>query len=290
MNDSHIIIIEHSKEMMDTLRGENIIVKTDDPQNVKYIYDGYRRNNHVHAIWVYVPMLSLAYLPIDNEWMGIPIIAWIFNLGDLNIIFHKINILKELSIRIFLPISSKENFVGLKILSSLGIEVGFNYKDCENIDGEKLLDLASYFYMSPYPHASIEPFDYIWRNLNAEQNLNIDTVYFSNPKRYIFMDDTYNVAFSEQELKNKQYISNIEDFKKYEYKAEYEYKLKYYYNHFDKLDACSKCPNFKICSRNFRKKLQDCENVISEIYEYAELRSQIEHKKEGERHYANFNF
>lgn len=283
MNEPHFLIIDHTPKTFDDLRGENLIIKMDNYLNIKYIYDSYRRNNHVHAIWLYMPMMSLSYLPIDEEWIDIPIIAWIYDLGDMNIIFHEIDILKKMSIRIFLPLSVKENFTSLKLLSSLGIDSGFTYSECKSIDSDKLMDLASYFYMSPYNHASIEPFDYIWRNLNAEQNLNIDTVYFINPKRYIFMDSEHNIAFSGVNLKNGEYIGKFEDFEKIEFVAEYNYKLKNYYSHFDKLDNCSKCPNFKICSRNLQTKLTDCENVIAEIYEYAELRGQIEQKQNQER-------
>ena len=68
--------------------------------------------------------------------------------------------------------NESENLVSLKILSSLGIDCGV-LMNAGQIDDDAFVDLASYVYLSQVSHASVEPFDYIWRNLQQDSNLDL---------------------------------------------------------------------------------------------------------------------
>jgi hypothetical protein len=112
--------------------------------------------------------------------------------------------------------------------------------------------------MSPIPHATIEPFEYILRHISDEANVNFNEVYFRDEFTY-------------------KYLSTIDDLKVLQMEEfnDSEYKIKNYYSHFLQLDNCSKCPAFKICNKQMQKCLYDCQKTMNEIYELAELRNEL---------------
>ena len=59
----------------------------------------------------------------------------------------------------------------------------------------------------------------------------------------------------------------------------YKEKELNYYEHFMALDACSKCPSFKICNRRIHEQFANCSAVFDSVYEYAGILDEIEHNR-----------
>lgn len=269
-----LLVLDFDKDTISLLSDESIIVRIEDFQSLTQIRDFVCQHNSLFAIWMNFSYSSLSQIQFDETWKEIPIILNVYNIGDANVIFNIITLLRCFNIRIFFPASNEENVLSCKLLSSLGVNCALTFPRNEIVSDESLLDLASWFYMSPVPHASIEPFDYIWRNLNQERNIDFSTVYLENPYKYLHIDKSLNVALTREHLLNKEYVGTLQDLN-YE-ELEMNYKKSNYYQHFLDLDNCSKCEAFKICNRRMLTKLQNCEKVFAEIYEYAELRDQME--------------
>lgn len=249
-----IITLKYDLELLKSFKNRQIVVSVDTLDSLEHKYAEAKRNNNVIAFVVSLPYASVSQLEFREEWSEIPIVINAYNIGDYEQFFYKVNAIRRLNMRIYLSSSSSTVFTDLKIMSSLGVDCGILLEDGVKIDDEKLLDLASYYYMSPTPHATMEPFEFILRHLRVESHESFESVYFRNPLLYIDAES----ALNETEL--------VDD---------YELKFRHYYNHFMTLDDCSKCPAFKICNQKVLNMLSSCSQTMNEIYEYAEMRKDM---------------
>lgn len=257
-----IITLKYDLELLKSFKNRRIVVNVDSLDFLEHKYADAKRNNNVVAFVASLPYTSVSQLEFKEEWAEIPLVINAYNIGDYNQFFFKINAIRHLNLRIYLSSCSATIYTDLKIMASLGIDCGILLDKDSKIDDEKLLDLASYYYMSLAPHATIEPFEFILRHLREESNENFDSVYFRNPLLYIDAE----AATNETDLIDV-----------------YDLKLKYYYNHFIALDDCSKCPAFKICNRRMSTVLSSCSLTMNEIYEYAEMKQNMNNNQQSQK-------
>ena len=159
----------------------------------------------------------------------------------------------------------------LKILSSCGYKSGVKL-DCENvIDKYTFIELATYSYLSPVPHAQIEPFGFIQQEIHDKRvkYVDLNKFYFCAPDTFahICIDGGVYLEgeFSESQ---KQLCNSVEALSQINYSdISMEYKKLRFYNHFDAEDECSKCSNFKICAGFYKKHFEDCKETMSIIHE-----------------------
>jgi len=168
-------------------------------------------------------------------------------IGDLMKVLLNIDSLRRLGICIYLPADDDTNYSSLKILSSLGVDCGLWIEENMKIKDELFLDLASYYYASPAPHARIEPFEYIISHINDEMNIKPIDLYSS-------LIGTYNGQ------------------------ASFDILLNTYYNHFIELDMCSKCKAFRICCGCLENNFSECERTMNEVLEYIVIRTRFYNK------------
>lgn len=268
---NRVLIFNFSEEMCGKFSGERLVPRITSPDILIGAYRASLAANNVECIWLDTPYSSLSDILWDAEWESVPIILCAYNVGDVYRVVREIDAIRRLNIRIYLSTDSDTCFTDLKILSSLGIDCGLRFGSTQ-VDDEKFMDLASYFYLSPVPHASIEPFEYIARNLNNEQNINFSSVYFRDHLKYLYVDENLNLAYSFEELKSNKFLGNLESLKGIDFNEEIHCKITDYYQHFMQLDTCSKCASFKICNKDMERHFSNCQEVFSVIYEYAEIR------------------
>lgn len=275
MQDSEkILIVSFEDYISQPVKGERIIIRFDDIDAFMSNCHNIPNGNLVFAIWLHLPDKCLSDITFSRESPQIPIILHCSGVGSINQILDDIHILQEMQIKCFMPCSS-ENFKGIKILSSLGIETGILF-DNNIVDSEKFLDLASFACVSPMRHAAIEPFDYIWRNIGQDNNLDFSTVYLTNPFKYIHVDVNSNCAYSYEMLASGKFTGKLNDILKDTIGYETKYKEEHYYKHFMELTKCAKCSAFKICNRTLQDNFEDCEATMKEVYELCELRDSME--------------
>lgn len=249
-----IITLKYDLDLLKSFKNRRIVVNVDTLDFLEHKYAEAKRNNNVVAFVASLPYTSVSQLEFKEEWAEIPLVINAYNIGDYDQFFFKVNAIRHLNLRIYLSSSSSTVYTDLKVMASMGIDCGILLDGDSKVDDEKLLDLASYYYMSPAPHATIEPFEFILRHLRDESHENFDSVYFRNPLLYTDVESAINET---------------------EKVDEYDLKLQHYYNHFMTLDDCSKCPAFKICNRKMSTVLSSCSQTMDEIYEYAEMRQNM---------------
>lgn len=276
------IIYNYSQALTEKLSGYSLIPRVDDFRKIDEIVTEVQKSNQLFCIWVDCSLMSISDLDFECIKTDTPIILYAYNIGDIFKTLCKVDTIRNHNIRIFLNSAFKENFHSVKILSSLGIDTGI-LLDSKHIDDDLFLDLASYALLGQVPHASIEPFDYIWRNIMQEHNLDTETIFFNNPEKYIYINDSLDFSFSLEDLNNCCFIGNLSDIDHIDFTTEVDQKLNRYYSHFFALDKCSKCSAFKVCNRKSTTVFNDCQDVYSTIYEYAEIRSNSESQNHNTR-------
>ena len=260
-----VLVMDFNLSLLQSMRNQKIVVKTDDINQVDFIYTECQKNNNVMAIIVSLPFTSISQIEFQQKWSIIPLVISAYNIGDYELFFSKVDLIRSLNIRFFLSNEYDSVFTELKILSSLGVDCGLNMKADLKMNDDSFLDLASYYYMSPAPHATIEPFEFILNKLSEERNIGFESVYFEDPLMFAKIES----------------IEDIEQLDVKQQNNEFAIKMNHYYKHFLDLDDCSKCAAFKICDKNMKIKLNDCQKTMEEVFEYAELRSNILKNKES---------
>ena len=255
------LVMKYDEALLKILKNQHIIVFVDTLDCLEQKYAESQRNNNVISMCIDLPYSSISQIDFSENWSRIPLLIFAYNIGDYNLLFSKLNTIRSLDVRIFVSNDSDTAFTDLKIMSSLGIDCGLKMKTGITMDDDSFLDLASYYYMSPVPHATIEPFNYILRHLTDETSSGFNGAYF-------------------EDLSLFAHIASIEDYKEQEQEEQDILQLRFpdYYQHFIDLDNCSKCPAFKICDRKMSNRLKSCQNTMSEVYEYAEIQNEISNR------------
>lgn len=264
------IINDLSLIRKDLIGDNSIIIKMDDPDSVVGVFRKFSSDFLIDQMILDIGYGCLSQIPFNSDWENIPLTILAYNLGELNDVLNTVGLLQASKLFVFLPASNDETYSSLKILASLGINCGIKF-DSGPIDDERFLDLASYYYMSPVPHASIEPFANIKTHLHANENHSFDEVYNIDGRRFVYLLNDCEVSFTPEGKRLSLSMSE----KELE-KEQIDYKLENYYCHFMSLDKCSKCQAYKICNHSLSEFFRnDCEGIMTEVFEYAELGDNI---------------
>lgn len=167
------------------------------------------------------------------------------------------------------PVDTPDLVTLLKVLSSCGYKSGLKL-DYENpIDEEDFIELATYSYLSPVPHAHIEPFGFIQQEIRDKSRyVDINKYYFSSLESFVYIEPDGEIYLKSEFEPKKHLCKTIEELSQIDYTdIAMEYKKMRFYNHFDNEDECSKCPNFKICSGVYLNRFEDCQETMSTIHE-----------------------
>ena len=192
---------------------------------------------------------KLSELTFDESWRDFQGDIKVSGLGILTVVFQSVDLLRDLDVRIYLPSEDINSYSHLKILASLGVDCGLWMKEDIKVCDEAFVDLASYNFMSPVPHALIEPFAYIASHINDEKNIRPLDLYACECKENEELEMFYNE------------------------------RINIYYNHFMELDQCAKCKAFRICSGCLRNVFTNCEQTLSEVLEYVVIGYRLRNDK-----------
>lgn len=158
----------------------------------------------------------------------------------------------------------------LKVLSSCGYKSGLKLDDEKIINKDDFIELATYSYLTPVPHAQIEPFGFIQQEvLNKMKYVDVNKFYFNAPDTFAHVGLDGGIYLKCELMGSQRRIcDSVEDISQINYSdISMEYKKLRFYDHFDTENQCSKCANFKICSGSYQNQFEDCQETMSMIYE-----------------------
>lgn len=167
------------------------------------------------------------------------------------------------------PVDTPNLITLLKVLSSCGYKSGLQFDYGKSIGQDDFIELATYSYLAPVPHAHIEPFGFIQQEIRDKcRYVDINKYYFNSPESFVHIESDVEIYLKSEFEPKKLLCKTIEELSRINFDdISMEYKKLRFYNHFDAEDKCSKCPNFKICSGVYQNRFEDCQETMSSIYE-----------------------
>jgi hypothetical protein len=118
---SRIVVCPFNERILSHLQGQRLVVKVDN-------FDGISQaaqiisssNNNLHCVLIDVK-IPLADIPFHQNWKNIPLAFHVPDIGHFPLLADKLSVMRQLNLRVYLPIDREENYTNLRILSSLGI-------------------------------------------------------------------------------------------------------------------------------------------------------------------------
>jgi hypothetical protein len=268
------------------LRGEPIVPVIqnieDFPKAVRMVEQA---GAHLHCLQI-CTKAPLAALPFKEEWKNIPIALYTPGMGRFLELIRRLPLLRQLNLRVYLPSDLDENYTGIRILSSLGIESAIVFIP-EKISWERLKDLMSYAFFSQGLHAAIAPFHYLAARYDPNRRNDFGAVYFDDPRTYLHLDKKGRVALSKEDLQRGSFL--LDDFEmigRIEKQEKYREGLERWREVFLRGFGCASCPGWRVCLARFS---QDglagggCRDFFSEmmnkVEKYREINRRIPEPK-----------
>jgi len=282
MMREHILVCPFDENLIAKFHNKRIVVNTSVFEEIPHICQFVNNNqNHLHCIAI-KQNNSLASTPFHESWRGIPIAIFADQMGSLKEILQKLQLIRDLNIRIFLNTDLKENFTNIHILASLGIDSGVFFGE-NNIDWEAMNDLMTYTVYSKVNHASIEPFQFTVNNYNPARTTDFSAVYFNNPNSYLHIDANENIAITKEDLINGKYIAKgIESLTSDIFEDEkYKEALHIWQEFFLKNDGCAFCQAWRVCMGKFSYSIENnpgCTKFFVDLMEASDHFLAVQHK------------
>ena len=116
------IIFNYSPTLIEKISGFHIVAKFNDVVSLMQNYLSCQQQNHVDAFLLDMPLSSLSQIDFNEMWEAInsPLVLSVYNIGDLDSVFHRLELLKKLEMRVFLSSTFEDNYYGLGVSDMKG--------------------------------------------------------------------------------------------------------------------------------------------------------------------------
>jgi len=266
-------VCPYSQELLNRLKGKDLAIRIDNPADVATASaDVAKSGNQLFCIIIDFKT-TLDEIDFLEDWCGIPIALYAPELGKFRNLVKRLELLRKLNIRIYFPVSNKNNLTELQILASLGIHCCAVFGE-QHPDWEALSDLMTYAILGSLPHASIEPFTYIAEHYDPLRYTEWGTVYFDDPRNFLHLDNQGRIAVSRKELIMGNFMSD--DITKIGDPVscpEYVKRLSNWRQYFVDNHACTHCMGWRVCLGKFTtigESSAGCAAFLSEMMEVVE--------------------
>jgi radical SAM protein with 4Fe4S-binding SPASM domain len=209
------------------------------------------RHNHLHCLYYAAPSQPLDAVEFPGEMTDLPSLVLVGGIGSFTSLMRRVQHLRSMNLRLFLPPGREEHFTMLKILASLGIGCGVWLDGADDAPWVLLEELCAYALCNRIPVAPIEPFDYAQKQYRHGAVLSLKTVFFDNPQRFLHVDCEGNVAMSKRDLSEKRYIGAINDLRAAAESDALRDAHLSRQREFIACSACSMCPAWRVCGGEF---------------------------------------
>lgn len=279
--NSHILVCPYSEKLISKLKGRALVVRTNKFQDISHVYYMVNRDNKLHCVLI-KSKDSLSSIAFQEDWKDIPIALYVSGLGSFRGMVNKLPVLKQLNIRVFISADKKKNFTDLRILSSLGVPCGLVFGE-KKVNWDAVNDLMCYAIYGKVPHSPIEPFYFAASNYNPNKYVDLRSVYFENPKRYLHVNEEEHIFLSSQELIDGHYIENrLAMLDSITQNDEYKKRLNLWQTFFLESDGCAYCQGWRVCLGMFSSQSKEnpgCKSFFSDLMDAADYFHSMENIK-----------
>ena len=224
---------------------QTFVIQTDRPEEIPEIHRVVNDRNGLFCIHLTVNTVLTA-IPFHENWEEIPVYISCKGMGNFKEFLLIKPLLSKLNLKIFLPANSHHQFTAARILASLGIQVGIILSP--DIDWEMINDLMVYSVYSKAPHAQIEPFRFVLDHYHPTQKLNMGSLYFDDPEKFLYIDQDENIATTLENLAARKFIGKgANALENIHNNPEYLESIQSWQKYFLKTDGCAYCKAWRIC-------------------------------------------
>jgi hypothetical protein len=279
------IVCPNNPGLLRSLSGRTVVVKVKTMAETTLAADTViDSGNELHCVLVQsdIPLAEVGLQTSDEH---VPVALAVPAMGNFRDVARRMDVLKRINLRIFIPCDSAENGVAIRVLSSLGIETCVVIGATTNWDA--LTDLMIYAVLdNRVPHGAIQPFAYMASAFDGSAWLDWSFLYFDGAANFLHLDSSGRVAFSDAELKKGQFVaSSLQDLEAAgdELIMQRTTNWKHYFleNH-----ACTACTGWRLCLGKFsesRAQNPGCAAFFQEMIDVARQHRAMSAPKEGRR-------
>jgi hypothetical protein len=199
---------------------------------------------------------------------------------------RRLPIIRQLNMRVYLSTDFDENYVSIRILSSLGVETAVLFGR-EKIDWDRLKDLVSYAFFAQGSHAGIAPFHYLATRYDKNGRTDFGSVYFDDPSTYLHLDKEGKVGLSKEDLEAGHFLfENVEMIEQIEKHERYRERLDRWREVFLRGFGCASCPGWRICLGKFPQISLDgqgCREFFTEMLDQVEKYQEINRQRTAQK-------
>ena len=257
--------------MISRFNHQTFAIRTERPEEIPEIHRVVTDRNGLFCIHL-IANKVLTAIPFDSSWGEIPVYISCKGMGNFKEFLTIKSLLSKLNVKIFFPADDPTHLTATRILASLGIQAGIVLS--ANNDWEMINDLMVYSVYSKAPHAQIEPFRFVLEHYNPLQKLNLGSLYFDNPEKFLYIDQDENIATSLENLTAGKFIGkgagalkNIHD------NPEYLAAMQSWQKYFMKTTGCAYCKAWRICQGRYYDqtgKNEGCTEFFSDLLDAAD--------------------
>lgn len=249
------IVCPDSETVLQGFTGRSVALRVNGWDCIALGVDKIRKSGNLLFCIIVESGQPLADMEFDDRHQGTPLAVMAPSLGRFRDLARHLHRLTTLNLRVYLPCDHPDNLTSLRILSSVGITCGADFRDGRT-NWESLADLATYAVLERAPHAAIEPFAYMAANYPVCRCLDWGRVFFDDPRHFLHLDDYGRVALSRAELAESRFVARGLN----EIDAPTEFppirdRLRAWQHFFIDNHPCASCAGWRICLGKFSQDL-----------------------------------
>jgi hypothetical protein len=270
---SHFLVCPFNENLLSKLHGKSVVIRINGIEKISAAVDTVTKHQaHLHCLLLET-QAPVAAIPFQENWRDIPIALYASSLGRFPDFVRQVPTLRQLNLRVYLPLDNEENYASLRILSSLKIESAVHFRG-KNIKWELITDLMTYALFGPIPHAPIAPFNYIASHYDRQRRNDYGAVYFEDPYTYLHLDENGHLALSQADLTAGKFIAqDIDEVGDINDSEEFRERVEGWRNFFLKPDGCAYCQGWRVCLGKYSDTMKGnpgCMEFFAELMESLE--------------------
>ncbi len=193
-------VCPYDRRLFRVLNGHAVAARVGDAAEIKDAAAAVRESGNVLFCVIVQSDRPLSEIELRDDHRDIPIALMAPAMGSFRSVAKRIDLLRRLNLRVYLPCNAADNLSALRILASLGIHGCVTFVTGPK-DWDALADLMTYAVLGRAPHASREPFSYIAANYDRHASVDWRLIEFDDARRFLHLDQSGRIALSADELR-----------------------------------------------------------------------------------------
>lgn len=271
------IVCPYNRDLLHSFRERAVAVRVAHPDQAPEAAAQVQESGNSLFCVIIDTALPLGDLELKEAHQEIPLAVMAPCLGKFRHLAGRLELWRDLNLRVYLSCDRPENLVGLRILSSLGIHSAAVFAPGRPKDWQALADLMTYAVLERVPHAPMEPFAFIASRYDPFAYLEWGALNFDDPRHFLHLDGQGRVALSAAELGEGRFIAASlgvpEDFPAIRARAQ-AWRRFFLDNH-----PCASCGGWKICLGKFAADLPKNPGCVEFFLEMLEVARQYKERQ-----------